>query len=69
MLVERGIEISSAKTILNWLHKWAMAMWEVANGKISVLLIYKLLVPLIIKSYSSMKLTRNNSFRPYLIKR
>ena len=29
---------SSAKTSLNWLQKWAMAMWEVAKGKISVLL-------------------------------
>ena len=31
------IEISVQKQ-LNWLHKWALAMWEVANGKISVLL-------------------------------
>ena len=38
MLLKRGIEITSAKTCLNWLHIWAMAMWEVGNGKISVLL-------------------------------
>ena len=40
MLLKRGVEIRSAKTRLNWLNKWAMAMLEVANGKISV--IYKL---------------------------
>ena len=32
MLLKRGIEISRAKTLFNWFHKWAM--WEVANGKI-----------------------------------
>ena len=37
MLLTCGLEISSAKTLLNWLRKWAMAMWEVAKGKISVL--------------------------------
>ena len=36
MLLKCGMEISSAKTKLNWLHKLALAMWEVANGKISV---------------------------------
>ena len=34
MLLKRGIEISSAKTKLNFLRKCAML--EVANGKISV---------------------------------
>ena len=38
MLLKCGIEISGAKTSLNWLHKSTMAMWEVANGKVSVLL-------------------------------
>ena len=38
MLLKRSIEISSSKTSLNWMHKWAMAMWEVANAKISVIL-------------------------------
>ena len=32
------------KAWLNWLHKWAMAMWVVANCQISVLVIYKLLL-------------------------
>ena len=34
MLLKCGIEISIAKTSSNWLRKLAMAMWEVANGKI-----------------------------------
>ena len=38
MLLKCGIEVSSAKTELNWLQKCAMAMWEVAQDKISVLL-------------------------------
>ena len=33
MLLKRGIEIGGAKTSLNWLHKWAMAMWKVNNVK------------------------------------
>ena len=33
MLLKRGIEISIAKTLMQ---KWAMAMGEVAYGKISV---------------------------------
>ena len=32
--LKRGIEISSAQTWLNCLHKWTM--WDVANGKISI---------------------------------
>ena len=35
MLLKCGIEIRSATT---WLRNWAMAMWEVANGKILDLL-------------------------------
>ena len=31
MSLKRGIEISSAKIRLNWLHKWATAIWEMAN--------------------------------------
>ena len=38
MLLKYNIEISGAETSSNWLRKWAMAMWKVANGKISVLL-------------------------------
>ena len=39
-----------------------MALWEVANGKISVLLFTSWWI---IKSFSSMKLTRINLFRLY----
>ena len=39
MLLKRGIEISVEKISLNWLHEWAMAMWEVASGKISIILL------------------------------
>ena len=45
-----------------------MAKWEVANCKISVLFIYKL-VPYIIEIYSSMKLTTCNTFCLYLIEK
>ena len=37
MFLKRGIEISSAKTWLNWLRKWAMR--AVTNGKISAFLL------------------------------
>ena len=39
-------------------------MWEVANRKISVLYMYKL-----VPQYSSMKLTTSDKFRPFLIEK
>ena len=66
MLLQCGIEISGAKASLNWLRKWAMVMWEVANCKILVLL-FTSRYREFIKSYSSMKLTRNNPFRLHLV--
>ena len=42
ILLKRGMKISSAKTWLNWLYKWAL--WEVTNDKDKFNpLIYKLL--------------------------
>ena len=41
-------------------------MWDVANGKISVLLFTSCYI---IKSYSSMKLATSNPFRLYLIEK
>ena len=56
MLLKRCIQISrAAKTCVNWWHK--CAMWEVANGKISVLLFTSWQI---MKSYSSQKLTKSN---------
>ena len=57
MLLKRCIEIDSANMI-NWLHRWAI--WEVANGKIFVLLFR---CWSIIKLNSLTKLTRSNLFR------
>ena len=37
MILERGIGISSAKTSVNWLHKWANR--AVGDGKISAFLL------------------------------
>ena len=43
MLLKCGIEISSAKTWLNWLYKREMAMWKMANCNISILLFKELI--------------------------
>ena len=67
MLLKCSIEISCAKTSSKWLRKWAMATWEVANGKISFLLFTSWYT--IINSYGSMKLARNNPFRLYLMEK
>ena len=67
MLSKRGIEISSAKLWLNQLHKWAMAGWDVANGKTSVILFTSWYRKS--KFCSTMKLARSDIFRLYLIER
>ena len=62
MLLKRILKIGSA-SMINWLHKWAI--WEVANGKILVLLFrcWK-----IIKLYP-IKITRSNLFCPQFIEK
>ena len=64
---EMYMEISSTKILSNWLRKWAMAMWKVANEKFQFSCLQTGTVNH--KSYSSMKLTRNNPFRLYLIEK
>ena len=54
----------AVQTRLHWWHKWAI--WEVANGKMLVLLFR---CWQIIKSNSSIKLTRSNLFRIQLIEK
>ena len=61
MLLKRGLEIGSANKIK---HKWAI--WEVANDKMLVLLFR---CWQIIKSNSSIKLTRSNLFRVQFIEK
>ena len=63
MLLKRGLEMA-LQTRLNWWHKWVI--WEVANGKILVLLFR---CWQIIKSNTSIKLTRSNLFRIQFIEK
>ena len=66
MVLKHGIEISSAKARLYYLHKWAK--WEVAIARISLFLFTSWEI---IKLYTggSIKLSRNNLFRQYFIEK
>ena len=64
MLFKCDIEISRAKIWFNWLHKWSLAMWEVAHGKIWASYLQAATV-----NHSSKKLARSNPFRLYLMKK
>ena len=65
MLLKRGLEIGRA-TIIKLVAYCKWAIWEVANGKILVLLFR---CCLIIKSNSTIKLTCSNLFRIQFIEK